>query len=31
MFRRLPVHRYDQLLLAAVAAAGAVSIVTGMR
>ena len=30
-FRRLPAHRYDQLLLAAVAAAGAVSIATGLR
>jgi uncharacterized membrane protein YfcA len=31
LFRRLPAHRYDQLLLLAVAAAGAVSIVTGLR
>ena len=31
LFRRLPAHRYDQLLLLAVAAAGAVSIVTGVR
>ena len=31
VFRRLPAHRYDQLLLLAVAAAGAVSIVTGVR
>jgi uncharacterized protein len=30
-FRRLPAHRYDQLLLLAVAAAGAVSIGTGLR
>ena len=29
-FRRMPTHRYDQLLLA-VAAAGAVSIVSGLR
>jgi uncharacterized membrane protein YfcA len=31
LFRRLPAHRYDQLLLLAVAAAGAVSIATGLR
>jgi uncharacterized membrane protein YfcA len=31
LFRRLPAHRYDQLLLLAVAAAGAVSIGTGVR
>jgi uncharacterized membrane protein YfcA len=31
VFRRLPPHRYDQLLLVAVAAAGAVSIATGLR
>jgi uncharacterized protein len=31
LFRRLPAHRYDQLLLLAVAAAGAVSIGTGLR
>jgi uncharacterized protein len=31
IFRRLPAHRYDQLLLLAVAAAGAVSIGTGLR
>jgi uncharacterized protein len=31
LFRRLPAHRYDQLLLLAVAEAGAVSIVTGLR
>ena len=31
IFRRLPAHRYDQLLLLAVAAAGAVSIGTGVR
>jgi uncharacterized membrane protein YfcA len=31
LFRRLPAHRYDQLLLFAVAAAGAVSIGTGLR
>jgi uncharacterized membrane protein YfcA len=31
LFRRLPAHRYDQLLLLAVAAAGAVSIVSGLR
>jgi uncharacterized membrane protein YfcA len=31
VFRHLPAHRYDQLLLLAVAAAGAVSIVTGLR
>ena len=31
LFRRLPAHRYDQVLLLAVAAAGAVSIVTGVR
>jgi hypothetical protein len=31
VFRRLPAHRYDQLLLVAVAAAGAVSIGTGLR
>jgi uncharacterized membrane protein YfcA len=31
VFRRLPAHRYDQLLLLAVAAAGAVSIGTGLR
>jgi uncharacterized membrane protein YfcA len=30
-FRRLPAHRYDQVLLLAVAAAGAVSIGTGVR
>ncbi len=30
-FRRMPAHRYDQLLLLAVAAAGAVSIGTGLR
>ena len=31
VFRRLPAHRYDQILLTAVAAAGAVSIATGLR
>lgn len=31
IFRRLPAHRYDQLLLLAVAAAGAVSILSGLR
>jgi uncharacterized protein len=31
LFRRLPAHRYDQLLLAAVAAAGAVSIGSGLH
>ena len=31
VFRRLPAHRYDQLLLAAVAVAGAVSIGSGVR
>jgi uncharacterized membrane protein YfcA len=31
IFRRLPAHRYDQILLAAVAAAGALSIATGVR
>jgi len=31
IFRRLPAHRYDQLLLVAVATAGAVSIATGLR
>ncbi len=31
VFRRLPAHRYDQLLLLAVAAAGAVSIASGLR
>jgi uncharacterized protein len=31
LFRRLPAHRYDQLLLLAVAVAGAVSIATGLR
>ena len=31
IFRRLPAHRYDQILLLAVAAAGAVSIGTGVR
>jgi uncharacterized membrane protein YfcA len=31
LFRRLPAHRYDQLLLLAVAAAGALSIGTGLR
>jgi uncharacterized protein len=31
LFRRLPAHRYDQLLLLAVAAAGAVSIASGLR
>jgi uncharacterized protein len=30
-FRRMPAHRYDQLLLLAVAAAGAVSIASGLR
>jgi uncharacterized membrane protein YfcA len=31
VFRRLPAHRYDQLLLLAVAAAGALSIASGVR
>ena len=31
IFRRLPAHRFDQLLLLAVAAAGAVSIGSGVR
>jgi uncharacterized membrane protein YfcA len=31
VFRRLPAHRYDQLLLVAVAAAGALSIASGLR
>jgi uncharacterized protein len=31
LFRRLPAHRYDQLLLLAVAAAGALSIGSGLR
>jgi uncharacterized membrane protein YfcA len=31
VFRRLPAHRYDQVLLLAVAAAGALSIGTGLR
>jgi len=31
LFRRLPAHRYDQILLLAVAAAGVVSIGSGLR
>ena len=31
VFRRLPAHRYDQILLIAVAAAGALSIASGLR
>jgi uncharacterized membrane protein YfcA len=31
IFRRLPAHRYDQILLIAVAAAGALSVVSGLR
>jgi uncharacterized membrane protein YfcA len=31
IFRRLPAHRYDQILLLAVAAAGALSIGSGLR
>ena len=31
IFRRLPAHRFDQILLLAVAAAGVVSIATGLR
>jgi uncharacterized protein len=31
LFRRLPAHRYDQLLLLAVAAAGILSILSGLR
>jgi hypothetical protein len=31
VFRRMPAHRYDQVLLLAVAAAGALSIASGVR
>ena len=31
VFRRLPAHRYDQILLVAVAAAGVLSIASGLR